>query len=156
MRSLIHMGQHKTATTSIQHHLKSNREALLKRGLYVANSIAGYDAPSHFILNIYALKENRLSAMKERFLESAATKRCNDSTKVYPLKSPLTMPKLKQRDVRILYGATKGFTYSTQQKSIKNSKACLNLIQMSWCAYVASENLIPTKIPIENNTRTSV
>lgn len=67
----MHIGQHKTATTSIQHYLKSNREALLKRGLYVANSIVGYDAPSHFILNIYALKENRLSAMKERFLESA-------------------------------------------------------------------------------------
>lgn len=71
MRSLIHIGQHKTGTTSIQYYLKSNRETLLKRGLYVANSIAGFDDPSHFALNIYALKENRFSAMKERFLASA-------------------------------------------------------------------------------------
>ncbi|SDP55232.1 hypothetical protein [Ectopseudomonas guguanensis] len=71
MRSLIHIGQHKTGTTSIQHYLKSNRKALLERGLYIADSIAGYDAPSHFILNIYALKPERLSSMKERFIENA-------------------------------------------------------------------------------------
>ncbi len=71
MRSLIHIGQHKTGTTSIQHYLKSNRHALLARGLYVADSILGYDAPSHFILNIYALAPERLSPMKERFMESS-------------------------------------------------------------------------------------
>lgn len=74
MRSLIHIGQHKTATTSIQHYLKINREVLIKRGLYVPDSILGYDSPSHFILNVYALKDNRYSTMKERFLEKQGVK----------------------------------------------------------------------------------
>lgn len=70
MRTLIHIGQHKTGTTSIQHYLKDNRVKLSQQGLYVAESIAGLDHPSHYILNIYALAKDRLSTMKEAFLKS--------------------------------------------------------------------------------------
>lgn len=69
MRTLIHIGQHKTGTTSIQHYLKDNRMKFLQQGLYIAESIAGLDHPSHYILNIYALAKDRLSPMKEAFLK---------------------------------------------------------------------------------------
>ena len=39
-----------------------------KKGLYVPDSVAGYENPSHFILNIYALNHNRYSSMKERLM----------------------------------------------------------------------------------------
>ena len=68
MRTLIHIGQHKTGTTSIQHYLKYNRTVLCKQGLYVPDSIASYESPSHYILNIYALAQERMSPMKESFL----------------------------------------------------------------------------------------
>lgn len=66
MRTLIHIGQHKTGTTSLQYYLQQNRLKLSKIGLYVADSIAGYNNPSHFILNVYALNKDRYSSMKER------------------------------------------------------------------------------------------
>jgi hypothetical protein len=69
MRTIIHIGQHKTGTTSIQHYLKDNRDELAERGLYVPDSLAGDGNPSHFLLNIYSLEENRFSYMKERLLE---------------------------------------------------------------------------------------
>ena len=68
MRTLIHIGQHKTGTTSIQHYLRQRRTELAQRGLYVPDSVAGYDHPSHYILNVYALNENRFSSMKEQLL----------------------------------------------------------------------------------------
>ena len=70
LRTLVHIGQHKTGTTSIQHYLKDNRLNLIKDGLYVPNSICGYDNPSHFILNVYSLNKNRYSSMKELLLET--------------------------------------------------------------------------------------
>lgn len=69
LKTLIHIGQHKTGTTSIQHFLKKNRDALISRGLYVPYSIAGYDNPSHFVLNVYSLNKNRSSPMKDQFLK---------------------------------------------------------------------------------------
>lgn len=66
MRTLIHIGQHKTGTTSIQHYLQQNRSKLSDHGLYIPDSIVGFTNPSHFILNVYALNENRFSSMKER------------------------------------------------------------------------------------------
>ncbi|MHB8138288.1 MAG: hypothetical protein ACYDGO_07845 [Smithellaceae bacterium] len=68
MRTVVHIGQHKTGTTSTQHYLKNNRVELAKNGLYVPDSLVGYDNPSHFILNVYSLAENRYSPMKEKLL----------------------------------------------------------------------------------------
>ena len=68
MKTIIHIGQHKTGTTSIQHYLKNNHDNLISEGLYVPVGLAGFDNPSHFILNLYALAENRMSSMKERFI----------------------------------------------------------------------------------------
>jgi hypothetical protein len=68
MRSLIHIGQHKTGTTSIQSYLKNNRHELAAQGLYVPDSLIGFENSSHFILNVYSLAENRFSSMKERLL----------------------------------------------------------------------------------------
>lgn len=69
LETLVHIGQHKTGTTSIQSFLKNNRDALMKRGLYVPSSIAGYDNSSHFILNVYSLNRNRSSPMKDQLLK---------------------------------------------------------------------------------------
>lgn len=66
MRTIIHIGQHKTGTTSIQHYLRNHKIELAKNGLYVPDSLLGYDNPSHFILNVYSLDQNRSSAMKDR------------------------------------------------------------------------------------------
>lgn len=68
MRTIIHIGQHKTGTTSIQHYLKNKRIELAKEGLYVPESLVGFDHPSHFILNVYALNQNRSSSMKDNLL----------------------------------------------------------------------------------------
>ena len=69
MKTFIHIGQQKTATTSIQHFLKNNRRKLIKQGLYVPDSLAGIDNPSHYILNNYALDAHRYSSTKERILK---------------------------------------------------------------------------------------
>ena len=68
MRTFVHVGQHKTATTSIQYFLRRNAEMLLKRGLYVPDKLAGFGNPSHFALNVYSLDRKRMSSMKEKLL----------------------------------------------------------------------------------------
>ncbi len=68
MKTIIHIGQHKTGTTSIQHYLQDNRKSLAQHGLYVPLKIVGYSTPSHFILNVYALSEDRYSSMKEKII----------------------------------------------------------------------------------------
>ena len=70
MRTIIHIGQHKTGTTSIQHYLKTKRNELVKEGLYVPDSLVDFDHPSHFVLNVYALNQNRFSSMKDRLLST--------------------------------------------------------------------------------------
>jgi hypothetical protein len=73
MRTTIHIGQHKTGTTSIQHYLREKSHDLAKRGLYVPDRIMGFGDPSHFILNIYALNSNRMSSKKEELLKKRNT-----------------------------------------------------------------------------------
>lgn len=68
MKTIIHIGQHKTATTSIQHCLQENSVILEKQGLYIPDSLVGYNNPSHFILNVYALAHHRTSSAKDRVL----------------------------------------------------------------------------------------
>jgi hypothetical protein len=91
MKTVIHIGQHKTGTTSIQKYLQDNREVLAQHGLYVPSKIAGYSNPSQFILNVYALDENRYSPMKEKiirdkgvgYLKNLETELKNDIKNIY-------------------------------------------------------------------------
>ncbi len=69
MKTLVHIGQHKTGTTSIQHYLRENRDTLMKAGLYVPDTLLGFDNPSHFLLNVYALDKDRDSTAKTRLKE---------------------------------------------------------------------------------------
>ncbi len=69
MKTIIHIGQHKTGTTSIQKFLQDNRVSLMRNGLYVPSNIAGYNHPSHFVLNIYSLADKRYSPMKEKIIK---------------------------------------------------------------------------------------
>jgi len=68
METIIHIGQHKTGTTSIQHYLQQNRAELSTNGLYVPDSIAGFANESQFILSVYALNKHRSSPMKDVLL----------------------------------------------------------------------------------------
>lgn len=70
MRTIIHIGQHKTGTTSIQHFLARHRTDLIKQGLYIPDSLLGSTDPSHYLLNVYALNENRSSTAKIRLIEA--------------------------------------------------------------------------------------
>ena len=70
MQTIIHIGQHKTGTTSIQKFLQDNRGTLAESGVYVPQGLAGYNDPSHFILNVYALAEDRYSTKKRTLVES--------------------------------------------------------------------------------------
>ena len=72
MRTIIHIGQHKTGTTSIQHYLQSHRDTLAQQGLYVPNVLMGFGNPSHFMLNVYALDEHRESTAKIRLKETVS------------------------------------------------------------------------------------
>lgn len=69
MKTYIHIGQHKTGTTSIQHYLQQYRGSLISDGLYVPDTLLGFDNPSHFLLNVYALDEDRDSTAKIRLRE---------------------------------------------------------------------------------------
>lgn len=66
METIIHIGQHKTGTTSIQNFLNKNERDLASQGFHTPNSLVGYDNPSHFILNVYSLEKDRYSSMKEK------------------------------------------------------------------------------------------
>ena len=69
MKTYVHIGQHKTGTSSIQHYLRDHKDELRDRGYYVPDTLVGFDAPSKFILNVYALAENRYSGAKTRLLK---------------------------------------------------------------------------------------
>lgn len=65
VRTIIHIGQHKTGTTALQQYLQEKRSNLATAGLYVPESLVGYKDPSHFMLNVFALDEGRYSSTKE-------------------------------------------------------------------------------------------
>lgn len=70
MKTLIHIGQHKTASTSIQNTLVNNHSRLINAGLWYPTELAGIEFPSHYPLNIYCLDENRLSHKKAKLMNS--------------------------------------------------------------------------------------
>jgi hypothetical protein len=78
MKTYFHIGQHKTGTTSIQHYLKKFRSELMSKGWFVPDSIAGFNHPSHFILNVYALDADRYSHMKRQLLAKHGNEFFND------------------------------------------------------------------------------
>jgi len=68
MKTLVHIGSHKTATTSIQSFLQDHTEELLRYGYYFPTKLATVSSSSHWPLSIYALQEMRCSPMKELIL----------------------------------------------------------------------------------------
>ena len=70
VRTIIHIGQHKTGTTSIQHYLRGNKASLAKQGLYVPDTVAGFTNVTHGILSVYSLGKKRFSPAKDRLLAS--------------------------------------------------------------------------------------
>jgi len=70
MKTLVHIGQHKTASTSIQNTLVNNRGLLLQAGLWYPTELLGIDFPSHYPLNIYSLDEGRYSHKKAKLLKN--------------------------------------------------------------------------------------
>ena len=72
MKTIIHVGQHKTGTTSIQHYLQKHRENLISAGLYVPDSLLGFANPSHFLLNVFALDSDRDSTAKIQLRETVS------------------------------------------------------------------------------------
>lgn len=78
MKTIVHIGQHKTGTTSIQHYLRENRDELTKQGLYVPDSVAGYANESHYILSVCALNKHRSSPMKDAMLKAKSNDFINE------------------------------------------------------------------------------
>lgn len=70
METIIHIGQHKTGTTSLQHFLLNNKIELERRGVFFPKVILGFENPSHYILNVYALDKVRSSSMKDSILKA--------------------------------------------------------------------------------------
>jgi len=68
METIIHIGQHKTGTTSLQHFLHENKLELRKQNIFITDTILAYSNHSHYILNVYSLAKNRFSSMKENIL----------------------------------------------------------------------------------------
>ncbi len=70
MKTIIHIGQHKTATTSIQKTLMNDSQKCKNSGLYFATELGGEKYHSHYPLNLYCLDDDRFSPKKEKILRS--------------------------------------------------------------------------------------
>ncbi len=70
MNTLIHIGQHKTGTTSIQKYLNRNRDCLLQHKIYVPI----FPNTNHWKLNVYSLDDERISTMKKILKKSEISK----------------------------------------------------------------------------------
>lgn len=68
MKTIIHIGQHKTATTSIQNWLAESRDKLKKNGYWFPNNYQDDKLHSHYMLNVLCLDKNRLSHRKSKLL----------------------------------------------------------------------------------------
>ena len=68
MKTIIHIGQHRTGTTSLQQFLRDKKQQLLERGLYVPSKVAAHNHHSHYVLNLYALAEKRYSPKKDEII----------------------------------------------------------------------------------------
>ena len=68
MKTIVHVGQHKTGTTSIQRFLRDHHDVLISKGIYVPVRIGECGDPSHYLLNVCALAPGRFSLKKEKVL----------------------------------------------------------------------------------------
>ncbi len=84
METIIHIGQHKTATTSIQKYLLNNKLKLKEQKIYFTDKILDYQKPNHIILNVYALLKDRKSGAKRRVIESRGIEYLNELDKSLP------------------------------------------------------------------------
>lgn len=64
--TIVHIGHHKTGTTSIQESLKINSKALMKKELYVPLDFCGRHTTNHYELNVVSLNADRSSPMKDK------------------------------------------------------------------------------------------
>lgn len=69
METIVHIGQPKTGTTSIQQFLRDQKETLKRQGVFVPDRLLGFNNPSHFMLNVYSLEDHRRSPMKDQLLK---------------------------------------------------------------------------------------
>lgn len=74
MRIIIHIGQHKTGTTSIQYCLHENRNHHIKNGLYIPLKVGGKYDRSHYKLGIYGLSAKRFSHQKRKPIDKTKLK----------------------------------------------------------------------------------
>lgn len=68
MKTIIHIGQHKTGTTSIQKYLYDHRLYLMQLGVYVPHYFFKKMGANHFHLNVYSLNSNRSSPAKDAMM----------------------------------------------------------------------------------------
>lgn len=71
MQTVLHIGQHKTGTTSLQQYLQDRKAELAERGFHVPTGVIGSSASSHWPLNVYALEAGRSSFAKDAALAKA-------------------------------------------------------------------------------------
>lgn len=67
VKTFIHLGQHKTGTTSIQSFLSRKRQSLLEQGVFVPIDFCGRSSANHYELNVVSLAEGNSSPMKDHF-----------------------------------------------------------------------------------------
>lgn len=84
METIIHIGQHKTATTSLQKFLRQNKNELVEKGVFITDRILNYNHPSHYVLNIFALAKNRYSVMKQKVLSTKGDAYLDELDKTLP------------------------------------------------------------------------
>jgi len=97
MKTIIHIGQQKTATTSIQRYLRNNCNSYLKKGIYIPINFMGIDVEfkipkvvNHQPLHVFSLSDKRLSYWSRRlinknprFLDHIKNNLENEVKKVY-------------------------------------------------------------------------
>ena len=66
----LHIGVHKTGTTSVQAYLRDHARWLLGQRVFIPALPATMGEQNHFGLSVYGLDDDRLSPMKRRLLES--------------------------------------------------------------------------------------
>lgn len=73
MKAIVHLGTEKTGTSTIQHFLKKNREALVSQGFYFAKSTGSLDDRK---LSIYCLGDDQFDAYhKANFIDTLQKKK---------------------------------------------------------------------------------
>lgn len=70
METIVHIGQYKTGTTSIQNYLEHNIDNLKAQNIYFTDKILDQYSPNHTLLNVYSLAKDRTSSTKDLYTKS--------------------------------------------------------------------------------------